>query len=283
MRTSITLSKALRAGGARVVTAVGVLLLALQGHAQGPGVGAPPAPPPQSARESAPIELTGYWVAIVNEDWRWRMMTPPKGDYASILTLNPRGRAEADTWDPSQDGSCKAFGAVGLLRMPTRVHISWRTDAELELETDAGKQTRSFRFAPARASIPDEGIDRRASHAPSLQGNSVAEWNRTLPPPGPMGLPLPPGMSPPTQGGSLKVTTTDLAPGWLRRNGVPYSDRTELTEYFDAFKAPNGDEWLVVTTIVMDPVYQFDRYITSSHFRREPDDRKWNPTPCLID
>src|SRR5690606_18309203 len=76
----------------------------------------PPPPPPGPPRESAPIDLTGQWVAVVNEDWRWRMVTPPKGDYASV-PLNAEGRRVAEQWEPSRDGACEAYGAAGLLRM----------------------------------------------------------------------------------------------------------------------------------------------------------------------
>src|ERR1043166_8577905 len=91
---------------------------------------------------SAPIDLTGYWVSIVNEDWRWRMVTPPKGDYASV-PLNPAGTKVADTWDPSKDGSCLAYGAAGLMRIPTRLHITWEGESTVKIETDAGQQTRA--------------------------------------------------------------------------------------------------------------------------------------------
>ena len=57
---------------------------------------------PATAKAAAVIDLTGYWVAIVNEDWRWRMMTPAKGDYSS-LPLNAEGHRVADTWDPEKD------------------------------------------------------------------------------------------------------------------------------------------------------------------------------------
>jgi len=224
----------------------------------------------RSARESAAIDLTGQWVSIVNEDWRWRMRTPPKGDYSSVQTLNAAGRSVADAWDESQDGSCRAFGAGGVMRMPTRLRIDWTGDSTLRITTDAGSQVRQLRFAPGQA----------AASAPSLQGYSSAQWERTLRPPGPMGFTLPPGVGPETSGGSLTVVTTNLSEGWLRRNGVPYSARTTLTEYFDRFDTPGGDEWFVVTTIIDDPVYHNGRYITSSHFRREADESKWNPTSC---
>jgi hypothetical protein len=220
--------------------------------------------PPRSPRESAAIDLTGQWVAIVNEDWRWRMVTPPKGDYTSVQPLNQACRDVADAWEPSQDGSCRAYGAPGLLRLPTRLRIEWSGDAELTLRTDAGVQVRRLQFG--NAPTPAER---------TLQGHSVAAWQRTLPPPGGGGR-----APAPTQGGTLKVTTSQLTAGWLRKNGVPYSEATVLTEYFDRFAAPNADEWLVVTTIVEDPQYLNGRFITSSHFKRESDRSKWNPQPC---
>jgi hypothetical protein len=227
------------------------------------------APPPQTARQSAPLDLTGQWVAIVNEDWRWRMVTPPKGDYASV-PLNDEGRRVADTWDPARDGACEAYGAAGLMRLPTRLRIRWQGDESLEIETDAGQQTRRLDFAAGPAPA-----------ARSLQGQSAAEWVRPLAPPGGPGL-AGAGGGPERSGGYLKVTTTNLLPGWLRRNGVPYSEDTVLTEYFDRFAAPNGDEWLMVTTIVEDPKYLSARFITSSHFRREAEGGKWNPQPCGV-
>ena len=229
------------------------------------------APAPQPPRDSAPFDMTGTWVSIVNEDWRWRMVTPPKGDTTSVQPLNAQGRAATEAWDPAQDGSCKAYGAPALLRMPTRLRISWEGADVLKIETDAGKQTRLLRFAQAAAP---------SAAAPSLQGDSRAEWQRSLRRVSGLGPP-PPG--PPPPGGSLKVTTTNLSAGWLRRNGVPYSERTTLTEYFDQFAAPNGAEWLVVTTIVEDPTYLTGRFVTSSHFRREPNASKWSPKPCRSD
>jgi hypothetical protein len=246
---------------ARVVCAALALLAASTALAQPPPA-ASRAQPPQSPRASAAIDLTGQWVSIVNEDWRWRMVTPPKGDYTSVQPLNAAGKAVADKWDPAEDGSCRAYGAAGLMRMPTRLRIDWDGDNVLAVRTDAGDQLRRFEFAAQNDAA-----------APSLQGHSVASWQRTVPPPGP-----PRGAPPP--GGSLKVVTNKLVGGWLRRNGVPYSADTTLTEYYDRFAAPNGDEWLVVTTIVEDPQYLTGRFITSSHFRREKDRSKWNPKPC---
>ena len=108
----------------------------------------------------------------------------------------------------------------------------------------------------------------------SLQGYSVAQWE-PAPAPARGG-----GPAPVPKFGNLKVSTTNLTAGWLRKNGVPYSENAALTEYFDRFKAPNGDDWLVVTTIVSDPKYLNQDFVTSTHFKKEPNGTKWSPSPC---
>ena len=113
--------------------------------------------PVSTARADAPIDLTGQWVAIISEDWRWRMITPPKGDIVSI-PLNLQGQQTAEAWDPARDEAageqCKAYGAPGLMRGPIRMRISWQDDNTLKLETDYGIQTRLLRFGPATPAGP---------------------------------------------------------------------------------------------------------------------------------
>jgi hypothetical protein len=263
------------------VKSLAFALLALLGQAPQQPAQAPPAPPPP--RAAAPIDLTGNWVAIVNEDWRWRMLTPPKGDYTSV-PLNPAGRAEADKWTEAQDGSCQAYGAGGLMRMPTRVRISWQDDNTLKVETDAGTQTRLLHFTPTgQGSAP-------AGTARSLQGYTVAAWEYAgrggalgLLPAGGRGGGAPGrgrGPAPLPRFGTLHAVTTNLSGGWLRMNGVPYSQDAVVTENWDRFKSPNGDEWFVVTTVVSDPKYLQQDFVTSSHFKKEADGSKWSPSSC---
>jgi hypothetical protein len=229
--------------------------------------GGPLSQAPSSPRVAAPIDLTGYWVSIVNEDWRWRMVTPPKGDYASV-PLNDAGRKVADSWDVSKDGRCEAYGAAALMRMPTRLHITWESDTVLKIDTDAGQQTRRLMF--------DKG--RQVPTSRSLQGFSLAEWERPARAGGAgRGGGVQAG---PLPGANLKAVTTRLSGGWLRRNGVPYSEDAVVTEYFDRFAAPNGDEWLAVTTLVNDPKYLNQDFVTSSHFKKQPDGSRWSPSPC---
>ena len=114
--------------------------------------------PPRTARAAAQADLTGTWVAQITEDWRWRMITPPKGDYASV-PLNAAGRQLADRWDAAADVAageqCRAFGAGGVMRLPTRVKISWADDETLKLTTDADAlldvADRAFAIAARRA------------------------------------------------------------------------------------------------------------------------------------
>ena len=249
---------------------------------QAPPAGQQPAPggrggrggPPPTARAAAPFDLTGTWVAVVSEDWRWRMVTPQKGDYASV-PLNADGRKAADAWDMAKDSAageqCRPFGAAALLRLPTRLRVSWQDDTTLKVESDAGTQTRLFRFgAPPAAPA---GTER------SWQGYSVAEWSKQAQIRG-LGFG---GRGGGFAGGNLKVSTTQLRSGYLRKNGVPYSDNAVVTEYFNRHDEPNGDAWFTVTTVVEDPTYLNTPFITSTSFKREPDGSKWSPTPCQTD
>ena len=248
--------------GGVLAAAVIVVTMAPPAFAQR-GRGAGPGPQAaQSPQASAPIDLAGYWVSIVNEDWRWRMVTPLKGDVASV-PLNAEGLKVAKSWDPATDGSCLAYGAAAVMRMPTRLHITWENENTLRVDTDAGTQTRRLLF---NTTAPAPAVN-------SLQGFSRAEWERVAIRGGARG-------AAPAGGGHLKVMTANLTGGWLRKNGVPYSDQATVVEYFDRFAVPGNGEWLVVTTAVTDPKYLTQEFVTSTHFRREPDGSKWDPTAC---
>jgi hypothetical protein len=236
--------------------------------------GPPPPRPPAPGKPGASADFTGYWVAYVTEDWRWRMVTPLKGDAASIPT-NAEARKVIDAWDPAKDEAaglqCKAYGAPAIMRVPGRLHITWQDDTTLKIETDTGQQTRLLHFtgeAPRGA-------------APSWQGYSAAKWEgtgATSNPPISFGLALGPRLA--AKSRSLEVTTTQLRAGYLRKNGVPYSEKTVLTEYYDVFSEPNADTWLMVTIVVDDPTYLALPFVTTSHFKKIPDATGWDPQPC---
>jgi hypothetical protein len=246
-----------RTAVAAALVGVTVLLAATASLAQP----RPPAGPPRTAKQAAPIDFTGQWVSIVTEDWRFRMVTPPKGDYPGTA-LSPAGEAIAQAWDPAKDeaagNQCKAYGAAGIMRMPGRLRITWADDQTLQIETDSGHQTRQLHFATV--ADPAEATP---------QGVSRAEW-----------LPHGGGRGAPPTNGSLKVVTTHMKEGYVRKNGVPYSGSTVLTEFFDILQEPDGSAWLVVKSIIEDPVYHTEAPITSTNFRKQNDRSGWDPQPC---
>jgi hypothetical protein len=261
------------AGFALLATTPGYAQRGARGGAA-PAAGTPPAAqaqggrgaPAAGARANAPIDLTGNWVSVIAEDWEFRMVTPNKGIF-DTLTLNNEGRRVGNAWDPAKDEAageqCRAYGAANIMRIPTRLRVSWDNDTTLKVETDAGTQTRLFHF----------GGTPPANAEPSWQGYSVAEWES-------VGGGRGGGRGGAARSGNLKVVTTHLRPGYVRKNGAPYSDRAVVTEYFDLYTLPNGDTWFTVTTKVDDPVYFSRPLVTTSDFKKLPDASGWNPTPC---
>jgi hypothetical protein len=222
-------------------------LEAQRGGGRGRGGG-----PALSPRQAAPIDVTGYWVSPIIEDWKYRMVTPTKGVF-DALPLNAEGRKVGMSWDPAKDEAageqCRGYGAGAIMRLPGRLHITWQDDTTLKVETDTGTQTRILHFGDAPA--PAEA---------TWQGHSIAQWNAAA--------------------RNLKVVTTHLRPGYIRKNGAPYSDKTSVTEYWDMNVLPNGDRWLTVISKVEDPQYFTRAYTTSSDFKKLVDATGWNPTPC---
>ena len=238
-----------------LVVAAGVSLSAQRGGGQTP-------------RAAAPVDLTGYWVSVVTEDWRYRMVTAARGDHPSV-PLNATGNALANSWDPAKDEAageqCRAYGAAGVMRAPGRLHVTWQDDATLKIETEAGTQTRVLRFVPPAA----------GDSSPGWQGQSVATWEFAGAARGGRGAPGGP------RAGNLKVVTTRMRPGYLQKNGVPYSPNAVLTEYFSRTIEPNGDSWLILTSIVEDPQYLTGPFIRSTHYKRLPENNAaWEPEPC---
>jgi hypothetical protein len=275
-----------RAGFAIIASVAVLLTSSVQTEAQrGRG-----AQPPATARAAAPIDLTGYWVSIVAEDWIWRMTTPQKGDIGSGPTggflpipLSAEGRRVTLAWDPAKDeaegAQCKSYGAGNIMNVPGRFHFTWADDNTLQLDVDAGMQTRLFHFVGSKP----------ANLQPSWQGYSAATWDgvpdfeRTH-----WGTPEGRGQlitqtfgeGGGSRGGNLKVRTTDLRAGYLRKNGVPYSDKAVLEEHFRVFTEPNGDVWLITTSLIDDPQYLSEPFLVSRTFKKEPNGAKWSPSPC---
>jgi hypothetical protein len=251
-----------------VLVAALALMIGPAAFAQAPGGrGQGPAAAAQSPRAAAPIDLTGYWVSMVTDDWRYRMLTPPKGN-VDYLPVTPEARRLAGQWDPAKDEAageqCRGYGAVGVMRLPGRLHITWAGDTVMQLETDAGTQTRRFQFG----TLPDT-----ATAAPSWQGVSAARWAM------PSNRAAGPGPGGQTQG-ELRVTTTRMRPGYIRKNGVPYGADAVLNEYFVRLTDDDGVDYLAVTQMLEDPAYLAQPVIRTMLFKKQRDASGWNPTPC---
>jgi hypothetical protein len=239
--------------------AVATGLLLTQGQSYGQGV----APQPSDPKADAPFDLTGYWVSVITQNWRLRMVTPPRGDYMGI-PMTPASKKIADAWDPEKDEAagqqCKSYGAALIMTVPERLHITWQDAHTLKMETDTGMQTRLFHFG--------EATDPRAKA--TWQGYSVAAWASRRSP----------GYATSPKARYLSVTTTHMLPGYLRKNGVPYSENAVLTEYYDMIHEPGGETWMIVTTVVDDPLYLEYPLTLSAEFKKQPDASGWDPTPC---
>lgn len=220
--------------------------------------------PQPTPKAGAPFDPTGYWVALVSDEWRYRMLTPPKGN-VDYVPVTDDARRVAQAWDPAKDEAageqCRGYGAGGIMRLPVRLHIAWVDERTLRIDIDGGTQTRLLHFGTAAPADAER----------SWQGYSVAEW--AVPGAGQRGAPVQPRF------GQLKVVTTHMKPGYLRKNGVPYGAGAVLTEYFQHL-TDDGTEYLAVTGILEDSQYLAQPWVRTSQFRKQPDAKGWNPTPC---
>ena len=282
-----------------IAAALTIFVAASLDAQRGGRAGGPPAPP-RTAREVAPLDFTGTWVSVVTEDWRWRMATPPVGDAASI-PVNAEGRGAAKSWNLAADNAagnqCKAFGVGGIMRQPGRVRISWQDDQTLKLEFEAGTQTRVLNFDRTRQPAAEKtwqgfsaatwegpGVGRGAAPVGDVRATGGGLLAPVVPGGGGQGLrggPPPRGQARINTGGHIKVVTTQFREGYLRKNGIPYSEQAVITEYIHRLPThPNGDNWLQVVTIVEDPRYLSQPFYTSTNFRLEPNDANFKARPC---
>ena len=247
----------------RISNSLRLAVIAMFVFALTPRSGAQTATSPQAA---APIDLTGYWVSLVTDNWTYRVVTPPKGDYL-YLPLNAEARRVADAWDPTKDEAvgeqCKGYGPLGVMRMPTRLHITWQDEKTLKIETDTGTQTRLLHFGPPEAPTGSR----------TWQGYSVAEWQLPGSGRGRGGQRAQSGT------GTLKVTTTQMRLGYIHKNGVPFSENAVLTEYF-TIVSDRGTTYLVDTLMLEDPKYLTQSFVRSAPFKKQADATGWDPVPC---
>jgi len=271
-----------------LILPLALVMLVVPATVAAQGRGGRGAAPPRSAKAAAPVDFTGYWTSVITEDWHQRMLTAEKGDFGSgapgavelpgerpapsNIPWNANGRKMAMMWDPAKDQAdgdqCKSFGAVGILRLPTHLHITWQDDNTLKMEADFGQQTRLFHFLPAGPM----GVEAKApaGEPASLQGYTIADWKE---------LGGKPGFE---KGGSIGAVTTHLKAGYYNRNGVPYSENAVLTEHFRVIDIPKSGQWLSFSSMVDDPEYLTQPYIVTYQFKKLPDGSKWHPEPCSL-
>lgn len=239
------------------VCAAAITVFALPANAQ---FGAPPPAPKGPPAWAA--QLPGYWASMITEDWRLRMVTPPKQEYAGI-PLNVAAAKIADAWDPAKDEAaglqCKGYGAAIIMLRPETLHISAPDEHTLQIQIDAGMQTRLFHFG---GTVP-------VDFKPSWQGYSVAQW-----------VPRRSDGRYASNARYLRVTTTNMLPGYLRQNGVPYSANAVLSEVYDLMPVSDQENYLIVTTTVTDPIYLDTPFIMSAIFQKQADGKYWDPQPC---
>jgi hypothetical protein len=260
-----------------VVAVTALILLAGEtGRAGGAQRGGGRGQAPPTPKADPAIDITGTWTAVITEDWALRMVTPKKGDFTRV-PMTPAARRIADAWDPARDEAageqCRGYGAPSVMRLPGRLRISWVNDQTLKMELEAGNQIRTFHFnaAPAFATASAGQAAFATASAgqalaePSWQGMSSAQWQYTVNPP---------------RTGELKVVTNRLRPGYLRKNGVPYSANTSMTEYYHRMTAPNGDVWLTVVAEIVDPENLREPFVQSTHFKRLAANATFKPEAC---
>lgn len=252
--------------------------------AQPPGSRGTAAAPP-SARDQAPWDPSGYWVSLITQNWRWRMVVVGPGDYIGI-PINAAAKKIADTFDraaaEAAGKQCEAHGGGIVMDLPERIHISWPDANDLRVDTDTAMQTRLLHFVSARmagrAGAQAASPSQPAEIQPSLQGYSVARW--VLPGGGQrFGAS---GGAPHSHYGSIQVTTDHMLPGLLRTNGIPYSADAKKTEWWDLRQESAGEQWLVISTTLVDPQYLTRPYVYDPIFQKEADGAKWDPTPCSL-
>ena len=188
----------------------------------------------------AQIELSGVWTnRITDEDEPDRLPGPELGDYTGI-PLNAAARFRAMAWDAS---------LITLPEYQCRVHPS--------------------DYAPSFADIRIwEDIDRDTQNLVAIHihhfawGTERTIWMDGRPHPPDYALHTSMGFSTGKWDGDILTVTTDhLKEGWIRRNGVPRSDRAVVTEHF----IRHGDN-LSLVTVIKDPTYLTETMIRSRDY-----------------
>jgi hypothetical protein len=202
----------------------------------------------------AQVDLSGGWDSIRHEDQIERGAGPEIGDYTGV-PINDQARSRADAWDAEKwtqpEHECEPHPADYGARGGGSMRI-WAEANPATLEVTAW-HTEMMWMQPRRAIYMDHRQHPAEDAIHTWQGFSTGEW----------------------VGDTLKVTTTHLKEGWIRRNGIPRSDKATMVEYF----IRNGD-YLTVVTIVQDPVYLTEPFIRTSDWKLDLG-YKTKPSTCI--
>ena len=202
----------------------------------------------------AQIDFSGEWAPRFWEDQPERVPGPELGDYLGI-PISEAARLRAESWDASiqtlPEWQCRPHSADYIWRGPSNLRISKEVDpVSREITAFHAEWLRSVDRAIYLDGRPHPPAD--ALH--TWAGFSTAKWD----------------------GDMLTVTVTHLKEGYLRRNGLPRSDKATLTEHW----IRNGDI-LTVMTIVNDPVYLTEPFVRTTDY--ELDLRQQVPPyPCGV-
>jgi hypothetical protein len=188
----------------------------------------------------AQVDLSGEWGQKVHEDLPERGHGPEIGDYTG-LPINDQARARADAWTAEKwtmpEHECEPHPADYAPRGPGSMRI-WADMNPLSFDITAWHTELNW-MQPLRTIYMDHRPHPSEDAPPTWQGFSTGEWS----------------------GDMLKVTTTHLKEGWIRRNGLPRSDRATMTEYY----IRHGDYFTLVT-MVQDPVYFTEPFVRTSNW-----------------
>ena len=202
----------------------------------------------------AQMDLAGMWAQRFHEELPERGAGPEIGDYAG-LPVNDAARLRADSWDAAKwtvpERQCEPHPADYAPRGPASLRIGRTVDP---ISQDVISWDITVMWMLPQRTIYMDGRARPSQYAQhSWQGFSTGEWD----------------------GDMLKVTTTHLKEAWLRRNGLPRSDRATIVEYWI-----RNDDYLTLVTVVTDPVYLTEPLVRTSDWVLDPG-LQLSPFSCI--
>lgn len=199
-----------------------------------------------SAMGQSTDSFVGYW-GHMGDFAGFTPSGPPIGDY-QFLPLTDDGRMRAESWNPGiqsqMERQCMPHSAVWVPFGPTPLEIIDNGD-HLVFRMQSNEVHRII-WMDGREHPPPYALH-------TWTGFSTAEW----------------------QGNTLKITTTHTKEGFLRRNGVPNSERATITEYLT-----RHDSFLTDVVVVEDPVYLQGPLVRHQTYRPLSDDTELLPYPC---